>query len=113
MKKIENEYVGDPGKRGKLSSIPSNMYFTERKSSSPVTVEFSKGGEYSLADSVCQIDNDHYKNWDENPSKKRTVVSENREREQKRKNGLRIQKKGIGSFSHIISLSSSPCHVLV
>ena len=91
MKRFENEYVEDPRKKGNLSSTPSDMYFTERKSSSPVTVEFSKGGEYSLAGDDCQMNNDHYKNLDENPSKKRTVVSENREWEQKRKTGLGIQ----------------------
>lgn len=93
MKRFENEYVEYPRKKGNLSSIPSDMYFTERKSSSPVTVEFSKGGEYSLAGDDCHMNNDHYKNWEESPYKKRTVVSENRDREQKSKIGLRIQKK--------------------
>ena len=77
---MESEYVIDYRTKKNPQSSPGDIYFTKSKSPSPlqsVTVELSKEGEYSLASNDLQSDNERYVNWDEKPSKNKTIVTEN------------------------------------
>ena len=95
MDRTENEYVVRPGQKESKSSF-DGIYYTKRKAPiQSVTVECSKEGEYTLADNDLQSHNDIYLNSDEKPYKKRTIVTENKSEEQKKKASLTIQKNWI------------------
>ena len=108
---MESEYVIDYRTKKNPQSSPGDIYFTKSKSPSPlqsVTVELSKEGEYSLASNDLQSDNERYVNWDEKPSKNKTIVTENyigkEKRDAKTQVSLTLSKKWI--FVIIISIIS-------